>query len=684
MLLGLGPVVPSNLFTIAGPWLLKVAIDALERELRMDLILRYAGLIVLVALLAGAARYGMRELLNGISRKMERDIRNDLFDHLLRLPAAFFDAWRTGDLMSRLTNDVLADRQVAGPAIMYLVNTATISALALGLMLWIDPWLTLFAMAPMVVVPPATFYFGKKIHVRFERIQNQFAELSNYVQENLSGIRIVKAYTQEGTQREEFAGRNAEYKQRNIDLAKVWGAFQPTLTLLTGIGAVIVLSYGGRRVVDGAITLGDFVAFAFYLTLLTWPMIALGWVTNLFERGAASMGRINELVAVEPAVADPGRPIELDEPRGAVAFERVSFRYPGAEHWALRDVSFRIEPGRTVAVVGATASGKTTLTRRLLQQFPELTFSVSHTTRPRRSQEVDGADYHFVDRPAFIRGAVVPVEPGRHFLLHRRSGQQIPGQLFNGKFVERFVLVVRPDHPVPPRPHRPYAVGVKHTGIAIPGGVHPGQRHPFPIPHRGKQPIDDPFIRIRAGIVHEGFHFLRRGRQSRQIKCHPPDQSAPVGFLRRFQPFFLQSCGNEIVNRVAHPIGAGHLRQCRTIRRDKCPVPLPFRPLLNPAPDQIRLLRRKSFLCLRRRHPLLRIRMGDPPHQLACPRFTRLHNRTVVGLGEQPFSCVQPQPGFPLPLVRSVAFQAVIRENRQDIQIELNGFISFGGSCHLC
>lgn len=417
--LGLFLVVVSNLFTIAGPWLLKVAIDALEEEVRRDLIVRYAALIVLVAVLAGAARYGMRELLNGISRRMETDIRNDLFDHLLRLPAEFFDSWRTGDLMSRLTNDVPAVRQVAGPAIMYLVNTATISALALALMLWIDPWLTLFAMLPMAVVPGATFYFGRKIHVRFERIQEQFGELSNYAQENLSGIRIVKAYAQEETQRDEFAGLNRQYLDKNVHLAKVWGAFQPTLTLLTGIGAVIVLWYGGRRVMDAAITLGDFVAFAFYLTLLTWPMIALGWVTNLFQRGAASMGRINALMASEPAIADPPEPLPPRDVRGEVEFRNVSLRYPGADHWALRDVSFRAEPGHTVAVVGATASGKTTLVRLIPRLYDATEGRVL----------VDGVDVRRL-RLSDLREAIamVPQEPFLFGMRLRRNIELTDGR----------------------------------------------------------------------------------------------------------------------------------------------------------------------------------------------------------------------------------------------------------------
>ncbi|MDP2480045.1 MAG: ABC transporter ATP-binding protein [Candidatus Palauibacterales bacterium] len=359
--LGLVLVVVSNLFSVAAPLLLKYAIDAMQTELSRSVILRYAGLIVLAALLGGATRYGQRELLNGISRKMERDLRADLFDHLLRLPAQFYDEWRTGDLMSRATNDVLAVRQVAGPAIMYLVNTTTMSLLVVTLMLRTDVTLTLLTLLPMLILPAAVYLFGQEIHRRFERIQAQFSQLSNFVQENLAGIRIVKAYGQEAPQSREFGSQNEEYLERNMSLARVWGAFHPALTVFTGLAAVIVLWYGGRQEMRGAITLGDFVMFITLLVLLTWPMIALGWVTNLFQRGAASMGRINELMDLHPAITDPPRPRTLVRVRGGIEFEDVSFRYPGTEHWVLRHVSFRVGPGDTVAVVGGTGSGKTTL-----------------------------------------------------------------------------------------------------------------------------------------------------------------------------------------------------------------------------------------------------------------------------------------------------------------------------------
>jgi len=363
ILVGLVLVVIGNVFTLLGPYLLKEAIDALGTQLSSSLIVRYAFLIVLVAVLAGISRYYMRELLNGISRRIETDLRNDLFGHLLRLPAQFYDSWRTGDLMSRATNDVLAVRMVAGPAIMYAVNTATVSTLALLLMIWIDPVLTLLAMIPLAVLPAAVFLFGRQIHDRFEKIQSQFAEISNYSQEFLSSIRIVKAYTQEEAQVRRFAELNEEYLDRNMSLARVWGAFHPSLILLTGIGAVILLWYGGSLVISGRITVGDFVAFGFYLTLLSWPMIALGWVTNLFQRGAASMRRINELMSVVPSITEDPSPLPTGSLRGRIELRDVSFRYPDTERWVLKEISLVIEPGQTAAIVGQTGSGKSTLVR---------------------------------------------------------------------------------------------------------------------------------------------------------------------------------------------------------------------------------------------------------------------------------------------------------------------------------
>ena len=327
----------------------------------MGRISTYALLLVVAAFLGGAAKYGMRELLNGLSRRIECDLRNDYFAHLLRLDAGFYGRTRTGDLMARATNDTQAVRMATGPAIMYAVNTFVSFLLTLGLMVWISPRLTVYALAPMVVLPPVVFMFARVIHRRFEKIQEQFSTLSTMVQENLTGMRIVRAYVQEDSQAHQFDELNREYMDRNMDLVKVAGLFHPILALFSGAAMVIVLWVGGLEVIAGRITTGDYVAFGIYVAYLIWPLIALGWVVNLFQRGSASMGRLNKIFETEPAVRPPENPVPLVEPRGAVEFRNVSFRYPGTERLVLEDVSFSADPGQTVAVGGPTGSGKSTL-----------------------------------------------------------------------------------------------------------------------------------------------------------------------------------------------------------------------------------------------------------------------------------------------------------------------------------
>ncbi|UCC26495.1 MAG: ATP-binding cassette domain-containing protein, partial [Gemmatimonadales bacterium] len=349
-------------FTIATPYLVKEAIDGLaDPGLGSDRLRFLAALIVVVALLGGAARYGMRELMNGVSRRMEVDLRRDFFRHLLTLDASFFSENRTGDLMSRATNDTLAVRMAAGPAVMYAVNTMVGFVFALLVMLWISPSLTLYALVPMVLLPPAVLWFGTVIHKRFREIQEQYSTLSTMVQENLTGTRIVRAYVQEEEQSRRFDRLNQEYRARNMRLARTAGAFHPMMGLMSGAGLVVVLWFGGREVMAGFISVGDFVAFNFYLVLLIWPMIALGWVINLFQRGAASMTRLNRILRRTPALETPVPPRTLEDVRGKVEFRNVSFRYPGTDRLVLEKVTFTAEPGQTVALVGATGSGKSTL-----------------------------------------------------------------------------------------------------------------------------------------------------------------------------------------------------------------------------------------------------------------------------------------------------------------------------------
>lgn len=400
---GLLLVVLANVFGKATPYILKVAIDGLsDPATTMTTLALLAALIVGTTALGGVCRYGMRELLNGISRRIECDLRETYFQRLLSLDARFFGQTRTGDLMARSTQDMLAARMAAGPAVMYSVNTAVGFAVGLAIMIWISPRLTLYALIPMVLVPPVVLGFGRVIHRRFEQIQEQFSTVTTTVQENLTGVRIVRAYGQERAQALQFDEENREYLRRNMRLVTAAGLFHPLLSVLTGAAMVTVLWLGGLEVMAGRITIGDFVAFQVYLALLIWPMIALGWVVNLFQRGAASMGRINRILEREPDVAPPERPTPRDRLSGRVVFEDVWFRYPDTERWVLQDVSFTARPGQTVAVVGGTGSGKSTLVSLIPRLYD--------ATRGR--VEVGGADVRDYD-PADLRRSVgvVPQDP---------------------------------------------------------------------------------------------------------------------------------------------------------------------------------------------------------------------------------------------------------------------------------
>ena len=359
---GVAFVVIAQAFALASPWFVKLAIDGLgDPDMGRRRITLYALLVVGTALLGGTARYGMRELINGVSRRIEMDLRDHFFRHLLTLDASFYDRNRTGDLMSRATNDTQAVRQAAGPAVMYAVNTAVGFVLAIAVMLLISPRLTAFTMIPMLLLPPLVIGFGRIIHKRFERIQEHFSTMSTMVQENLTGVRIVRAYGQEAGQANQFDALNEEYRRRNVRLARAAGLFHPLLQLISGVAMLIVLWVGGQEVMAGRITLGDLVAFFFYLGLLIWPMIALGWVVNLFQRGAASMGRLNAILEAESTIAVPTEPTSVTGVRGEVEFRNVSFRYPDTDRLVLEDATFRVRAGETVAVVGPTGSGKSTL-----------------------------------------------------------------------------------------------------------------------------------------------------------------------------------------------------------------------------------------------------------------------------------------------------------------------------------
>jgi ATP-binding cassette subfamily B multidrug efflux pump len=366
-------VVISNTLITAGPKILERGINLIDGGASSAAVARAAALLVGVTLLGGLARYGMRQLLNSGSRRVEYDLRNDLFQKLQRLSPEFYDRASTGDLMARSTNDLLSARMAAGPALMYTVDTAVRIALVLPVMLAMSPRLTLLALAPLLGLPLVMMSLGQQIHNRSLAIQDQFGVLTSHVHENLSGVRIVRAYRQENAESDQFRRLNDEYFDRNISLARAQGAFHPLLALLGGLGGVVVLAVGGRLVISGAVSVGEYVAFGVYLMMLVWPLIALGWAVNLVQRGEAAMGRINALFRERPVISSPAAPAVLPPRRGArgVALEGVWFRYPGAvdRGWVLRDVSFRVEPGQSLAIVGATGSGKSTVAELIARSY---------------------------------------------------------------------------------------------------------------------------------------------------------------------------------------------------------------------------------------------------------------------------------------------------------------------------
>ena len=358
--LGMGSLLIKDAVGAAIPLAMRSAIDALTGGRGLRMVLAFCGLIVALSVLKGVFQYWMRIILIGISRDVEFDLRNDMFGRLVTLDAEFYGRMRTGDILARATNDMNAVRMMVGPGLMYLFETGFTLLFTVAVMLRVDWPLTLVALAPAPLVTLVVLGFGRKIHDRFESIQTMFSDISNRVQENLSGVRVVRAYAQERAEMKLFQAVNAGYINENVRLARISGMFNATLQALIGITFLLVLWAGGWRFSTHRISLGSFVMFFTYMNMLVWPMVAMGWVANLVERGRASLGRVRALLEERPRIASPANPRPMPDPvHGAIEFQNVGVRY--GERPALDHVDLRIPAGETVAIVGHTGSGKSTL-----------------------------------------------------------------------------------------------------------------------------------------------------------------------------------------------------------------------------------------------------------------------------------------------------------------------------------
>jgi ATP-binding cassette subfamily B protein len=402
LFLGLGALILKDIFAALQPLIIGLAIDGLLRSFDLSKLLMFAGALIGLSALKGFFQYWMRVIIIGISRDIEYDLRNDLFGTLVGLSGEFYTKYRTGDIMARATNDLNAVRMMLGPGVMYWTETVLTMVLAITVMVWVDWPLALMALAPTPVVSFAVMTFGKAIHTRFERIQSMFSDISSRVQENLAGVRVIRAYTQERHEMDRFEKLNREFIRENVKLARTQGMFMPTLQAMIGLAFLCVLWAGGARMLAGKISIGEFVMFNTYTGMLVWPMIALGWVVNMTQRGTASLSRIDELMMQKPLIAAPPNPIPLEDARGEIEFRDVTVEFDGQK--ALDGVSMRIPAGSTVAIVGHTGSGKSTIVQLIPRMIDPTSGSVLFDGRDVREYDPEAlrAQMGFVPQETFL------------------------------------------------------------------------------------------------------------------------------------------------------------------------------------------------------------------------------------------------------------------------------------------
>jgi ATP-binding cassette, subfamily B, multidrug efflux pump len=367
--LGFLMVICTVVASMLSPWVLKYVVDDLTKGIAAEKLPYYASLILGIAVVEGFFRFWMRRILIGVSRFVEYDLRNDFLAHVQNMSLSFLQTRSTGDIMSRATNDLNAVRSVLGPGIMYSMNTITQVIIVTTILLKLNWKLTVLTYISLALASLTVKKFGGQIHDRFEEIQEQFSNLSTKAQENISGIRVVKAFAREESEINEFSRINLDYVQRNVSLIRLWGIFYPLMTALIGMSSVALLWFGGRQVIQGNLTLGEFVAFMGYLAMLTWPTIAVGWVINIFQRGTASMGRMLEIMEARPDIQDDPGACMPAQVQGALEFRNLTFQYPSAQNPVLHNINMSVPAGATLAIVGHTGSGKSTLVNLIPRLF---------------------------------------------------------------------------------------------------------------------------------------------------------------------------------------------------------------------------------------------------------------------------------------------------------------------------
>jgi ATP-binding cassette, subfamily B, multidrug efflux pump len=407
MAVGLLCLVIKDFAAAVQPLMIGFAVDALTHSLRSPLFVRYAAYLVALSLVQGIFQYWMRVIIIGISRDIEYDLRNNLFRHLVSLSPDYYQRTRTGDIMARATNDLNAVRMMLGPGIMYWIETSLTFVLAIAVMVSKDWRLALLSILPAPAVSLAVIFFGRAIHERFERIQSKFSDISSRVQENLAGVRMVRAFAQEEAELRRFAVLNREYIAQNLKLVRIQGLFQPLLEALIGLTFLVVLWAGGYQVLRGRITLGSFIMFNTYMGRLVWPMIALGWVVNLMQRGSASLARIDQILDEKPTINAPPGPRGLAGVRGEIEYRNVSMDYGAGP--VLERITLRIPAASTIAVVGHTGSGKSTLVSLIPRLMDPTAGSVLVDGVDLRKLDPSGLRRHigFVPQETFLFSATI-------------------------------------------------------------------------------------------------------------------------------------------------------------------------------------------------------------------------------------------------------------------------------------